>query len=178
MLNLTLSARQRGVVADERGKSMYDSSPFYDTYVCADGHHITIGAIEPQFYALLLATLGLQADPGFASPQWDQAAWPARRARLAALFLSQPRAHWQALLEPTDVCFGAVLSPVEAAQHPHMQARGVYTEHQGALQTAPAPRFGGAAYAPGELCAPGAHTRQVLERLAQSGAAAVWRPRQ
>ena len=177
MLNLMLSARQRGIVADERGKSMYDSSPFYDTYVCADGHHITIAAIEPQFYALLLATLGLQDDPDFTGPQWDRIAWPMRRARLAALFLSQSRTHWQALLEPTDVCFGAVLSPVDAARHPHMQARGVYTEHQGALQAVPAPRFAGVAYAPGELCPPGAHTQQVLERLAQAGAAGVWRPR-
>ena len=62
-------------------------------------------------------------------------------ARLAALFLGQPRAHWQALLESTDVCFGAVLSPVEAAAHPHMRARGVYGEQGGVLQAAPAPRF-------------------------------------
>ncbi|BCN36847.1 alpha-methylacyl-CoA racemase [Alicycliphilus denitrificans] len=175
MLNLNLSARQRGVVADERGRSMYDSSPFYETYVCADGKHVTLGAIEPQFYALLLDTLGLAGDPDFAGDQWDKAAWPARRARLAALFLAQPRAHWQALLEPTDVCFGAVLSPVEAAGHPHMRARGVYTEHQGVLQVVPAPRFGGEAYAPGDACVPGAHTGQVLARLAEQGAKAVWR---
>ncbi|MCL1961991.1 MAG: CoA transferase [Desulfovibrionaceae bacterium] len=175
MLNLMLSARQRGMVADVRGQSVYDSAPFYDTYVCADGHYITIGALEPQFYALLLATLELTGDPVFAGSQWNKDAWPARRARLAALFLTQPRAHWQALLEPTDACFGAVLSPPEAARHPHMQARGVYTEHQGALQAAPAPRFNGAAYAPGDLCADGAHTAQVLGALAQSGAKAVWR---
>ena len=174
-LNLMLSARQRGVVADARGQSMYDSAPFYDTYVCADGHHITIGSMEPQFYALLLNTLGLAGDADFAGPQWDKSRWPARRSRLAALFLTQPRAHWQALLEPTDACFGAVLSPPEAARHPHMQARGIYTEPQGALQAAPAPRFDGAAYAPGDTCATGAHTRQVLDTLAQSGAGAVWR---
>ena len=177
MLNLMLSARQRGVVADVRGQSVYDSAPFYDTYVCADGRHITVGALEPQFYALLLSTLGLENDPDFAGPQWLKEAWPTRRSRLAALFLTQPRAHWQALLEPTDACFGAVLSPLEAARHPHMQARGVYTEHQGALQAAPAPRFDGAAYAPGDTCIPGAHTREVLDALAQSGAGAVWRRR-
>lgn len=177
MLNLNLSARHRGVVADERGHSMYDSSPFYDTYVCADGKHITLGAIEPQFYVLLLATLGLQDDADFATDQWDKAAWPARRARLAALFLSQPRAHWQAQLEPTDACFGAVLSPPEAAEHPHMRARGVYVEQDGTLQAVPAPRFDGAAYAPGEACAPGAHTQQVREQLLHEGALGVWRIR-
>ncbi len=175
MLNLMLSARQSGLVADARGQSVHDSAPFYDTYVCADGGHVTVGALEPQFYALLLVTLGLEGDPAFAGAQWDKAAWPARRARLAALFLSQPRAHWQALLEPTDACFGAVLSPVEAANHPHMRARGVYTERDGVLQAAPAPRFDGAAYASGDLCASGAHTQEVLERL--QGAGAVWRPR-
>lgn len=177
MLNLNLSAREKGLVADERGQSVHDSAPFYETYVCADGHCITIGALEPQFYALLLSTLGLEGDADFAGSQWDKAAWPRRHARLAALFLGQPRAHWQALLEPTDVCFGAVLSPKEAAQHPHMLARGVYAERQGVLQAAPAPRFDGVAYAPGDACSPGAHTQEVMERLAQSGARAVWRQR-
>lgn len=77
-----------------------------------------------------------------------------RRARLAALFW-RSRVHWQALLEPTDACFGVVLSPVEAAQHPHMRARDVYSERQGVLQAAPAPQHDGAAYEPGEACAPG-----------------------
>ena len=63
MLNLILSARQNGLVADVRGQSIHDSAPFYDTYVCADGHHITLGALEPQFYALLLDTLGLADGP-------------------------------------------------------------------------------------------------------------------
>lgn len=177
MLNLMLSARHKGMVADERGKSVHDSSPFYDTYVCADGYCITVGALEPQFYALLLHKLGLQSEPDFAGSQWNRTAWPARRARLAALFLTQPRAHWQALLEPTDACFGAVLSPQEAWRHPHMQARGIYGELQGVLQAAPAPRFGPDAYEPGTMCAAGVHTEQVLQTLARSGAAEVWRQR-
>lgn len=177
MLNLMLSARQSGLVADVRGQGIHDSAPFYDTYVCADGHHITVGAIEPQFHALLLQVLGLTTDPDFTGPQWDKAAWPRRRSRLAALFLAQPRAHWQELLEPTDACFGAVLSPVEAAAHPHMQARGVYTEHRGVLQAAPAPRFDGAAYVPGDTCPAGAHTQAVMDSLGQGGSQAVWRQR-
>ncbi|GAB1385160.1 CaiB/BaiF CoA-transferase family protein [Melaminivora sp.] len=177
MLNLMLSARATGLVADRRGASVHDSAPFYDTYVCADGGHITIGALEPQFYALLLQTLGLEGDADFAGPQWNQRAWPHRRARLAALFLSQPRAHWQALLEPTDACFGAVLSPLEAAQHPHMAARGVYCAPDGVLQAAPAPRFDGAAYPTPPACAFGAHSQALREQLASGGAAAVWRSR-
>lgn len=174
MLNLMLSARQRGFVADQRGHSIHDSSPFYATYVCADGHHVTVGALEPQFYGTLLATLGLADDPAFRGPQWDQAQWPTRRARLAALFLTQPRAHWQALLEPTDACFGVVLSPLESAQHPHMHARGVYAESAGVFQAMPAPRFDGIAYQPGPVCAPGAHTQAVQEALTRGGAAAAW----
>lgn len=174
-LNLALSARQKGIVADERGKSIHDSAPFYDTYVCADGAHITIGSIEPQFYALLLQLLGLQNDPDFATPQWDKAAWPVRRARLQRIFLEHPRAHWQALMEPTDVCFGAVLSPLEASHHPHMKARGVYTEVQGVLQAKPAPRFDGAAYDPAPMALAGADTDAVTRAVASGQAASVWR---
>ncbi|WP_353233524.1 CaiB/BaiF CoA-transferase family protein [Diaphorobacter ruginosibacter] len=173
MLNLSLSARERGAVADVRGQSMYDSSPFYETYVCADGHYITIGAIEPQFYALLLQMLGLEGDADFATPQHDRAAWPRRRARLQSIFLQQPRAHWQSVFEPSDVCFGAVLSPLEASRHPHMQARGVYGEQGGVLQAAPAPRFDGSAYETPAACAAGAHTGEILAALERG--AALWR---
>lgn len=177
MLNLALSARQRGVVADVRGQSIHDSSPFYETYVCADGEHITIGSIEPQFYALLLQTLGLAEDPDFAAPQsqWDKALWPRRRARLQALFITEPRAHWQRLLEDSDVCFGMVLSPLEAAAHPHMQARGVYHEQGGVLQAAPAPRFDDQAYDTPAMCAAGAHTEAVLAQVSAGDGSAAWR---
>ena len=177
MLNLALSARQRGIVADVRGQSIHDSAPFYETYVCADGQHITIGSIEPQFYALLLQSLGLERDADFAAPQsqWDKALWPRRRARLQALFITKPRAHWQQLFEGSDVCFGAVLSPLEAAAHPHMQARGVYHEQGGVLQAAPAPRFDGQAYGTPEMCAAGAHTEAVQALVAAGDASAAWR---
>ncbi len=177
MLNLALSARQRGIVADVRGQSIHDSAPFYETYVCADVEHITIGSIEPQFYALLLQTLGLADDPDFAAPQsqWDKALWPRRRARLQALFITEPRAHWQQVFEGSDVCFGAVLSPLEAAAHPHMQARGVYHAQGGVLQAAPAPRFDGQAYDTPAMCAAGAHTEAVLAQVNAGDASAAWR---
>ena len=120
--------------------SPFHDSPFYDVYTCADGGHITIGALEPQFYALLLAKLGLMdLDP---AAQYDKAQWPMLKARFASLFASQPRAYWCALLEGTDVCFAPVLSLAEAEQHPHNLARGIYRRSEdGALHIASAPRF-------------------------------------
>ncbi len=120
--------------------SPFHDSPFYDSYACADGGFITIAAIEPQFYALLLARLGL-ADVNPAG-QYDKAAWPALKARLAAQFRSQPRAAWCELLEGSDVCFAPVLSLAEAARHPHNLARGTYTSGDNAsITVAAAPRF-------------------------------------
>jgi len=120
--------------------SPFHDSPFYDVYACADGGHITIGALEPQFYALLLDKLGLHdVNP---AAQYDRAAWPALKQRFTALFLAQPRAHWCALLEGTDVCFAPVLSIAEAAAHPHNVARGIYGENPAEpVQASAAPRF-------------------------------------
>lgn len=169
MLNLMLSMRATGLVGDTRDTSLHTTAPFYDTYVCADGEHIAIGPIEPQFYQLLLQRLGLEQDPDFTGDQWDRSAWPRRRARLAALFLQHPQAHWQQLLEGSDACFAPVLSPQAAAQHPHLQARGVYASPDGTLQASPAPRFGTTPY-PINPCSPaGAHTEAVLQDLARGG---------
>ena len=131
--------RARGWL-DGPGLSLFHDSPFYDVYPCAEGGFITLGAIEPQFYALLLRKLGFDdVDP---AQQNDQAQWPALKARFTALFASRPRAHWCALLEGSDVCFAPVLSLAEAAAHPHNVARGIYTATAaGALHVAGAPRY-------------------------------------
>jgi len=120
--------------------SVFHDSPFYDTYRCADGGFVTLGAIEPQFYALLVQKLGLtDVDP---AAQFDTAAWPALKARVRALFLTQPRRHWCELLEGTDACFAPVLSLDEAARHPHNVARGLYAQTpSGERRTGAAPRF-------------------------------------
>ena len=120
--------------------SPFHDSPFYDVFRCADGGCITLGAIEPQFYALLLEKLGLaDVDP---RKQYDPLTWPALKERLSALFASQPRVHWEALLEGSDACFAPVLSLAEAANHPHNVARGIHrTDGDGAVQVAGAPRF-------------------------------------
>jgi alpha-methylacyl-CoA racemase len=120
--------------------SAFHDSPFYDVYECADGAFITIAALEPQFYALLLDKLGLaDVDP---AAQYDRTAWPALKARLQAQFRSRARAAWCELLEGTDVCFAPVLDLAEAARHPHNLARGTYTlDTRGAITVAAAPRF-------------------------------------
>ena len=120
--------------------SVFHDSPFYDVYRCADGGFVTLGAIEPQFYAILLKKLALNdVDP---ATQFDTAAWPALKARVRALFLTQPRQHWCDLLEGTDACFAPVLTLDEAANHPHNAARGLYAQTpSGERRTSAAPRF-------------------------------------
>ena len=136
---IALWARASGLL-DGPKPSIFHDSPFYDAYRCADGRFITVGAIEPQFYAELLEKLGLaDVDP---KAQNDVAAWPALKARFRDLFASRPSADWRALLEGTDVCFAPVLTFAEAAAHPHNAARGVYRrEADGRLTPAEAPRF-------------------------------------
>lgn len=130
-----------GTTSDVPGTNLLDGgAPFYDSYICADGKWVSIGSIEPQFYALLRDKLGLADDPDFAA-QFDRAAWPARKQRLAAIFATKTRDEWCALMEMTDVCFAPILSMTEAPAHPHNIARETFIQLGGATQPAPAPRF-------------------------------------
>ncbi|CAN5710871.1 CaiB/BaiF CoA-transferase family protein [soil metagenome] len=178
MLQILLAARAKDYVKDERGQSMHDGSHFFATYRCADGEFITLGALEPQFYALMLDRLCLNDDPQFANQwdrsQWDRSQWGQLHRRLEALFATRTRSAWAALLEGTDVCFAPVLSPVEAALHPHNTARGTYFERDGVLQSMPAPRFDGVARTPGPLPARGAHSAKIREALASGNHASAW----
>ena len=128
-----------GLDAD-RVPSAFHDSPFYDVYECADGRFITLAALEPQFYALLLQKLELtDVDP---RAQYDASTWPPLKARFTALFGTRTRAQWCALLEGSDVCFAPVLTMAEAAAHPHNLARGAFDAlPAGAVQPAAAPRF-------------------------------------
>ncbi len=139
LCGIALWARARGMV-DAPRPSIFYNSPFYDAYLCADGRYVTIGALEPQFYALLIEKLGLaDVDP---QTQYDMKLWPGLKARLRDVFLTKPSADWRALLEGSDVCFAPVLTLAEAAAHPHNAARGTYQrEPDGRLDSAPAPRF-------------------------------------
>lgn len=133
--------RGLGAWQDTRGVNMLDTAAhFYDTYECADGKYISIGSIEPQFYALLRETLGLSADAEF-DAQMDKAKWPLLKEKLTAIFKSQPQAHWNALMEGTDICYAPILSMAEALAHPHNQQRGTFVTVGGVDQPAPAPRF-------------------------------------
>jgi alpha-methylacyl-CoA racemase len=130
-----------GMNTDMPGTNMLDGAAhFYDTYECADGKWISIGSIEPQFYALLRQHAGVADDPSF-DAQHDRAGWPALKAKLAAIFAGKTRDEWDALLAGTDVCFAPVLSMREAVAHPHNVARGTFAEVGGATQPMPAPRY-------------------------------------
>ncbi len=133
--------RAMGMWEDTRGVNMLDTAAhFYDTYECADGKFISIGSIEPQFYALLREKLGLTGDADF-DAQMDKSKWPALKAKLTAIFKSQTRAHWDALMEGSDVCYGPILSMAEALEHPHNVERGTFIKVNGYDHPAPAPRF-------------------------------------
>jgi alpha-methylacyl-CoA racemase len=112
---------------------------FYRTYACADGRHIAVGALEPQFYALLCEKAGL-TDPEF-RVQNDPAQWPLLQEKAEALFRARTRAQWCEILEGTDACVAPVLALREVAEHPHIATRGCFVEVDGVLQSAPAPRF-------------------------------------
>ena len=162
LMNLVLSAHAAGQQPFERGRGLLDGPHWYGSYVCRDGHFVSIGALEPQFNTLLFAKLGLGDDPDFATA-YDPRRWGALRARLADLFFQHPRAHWVALLEGTDACFAPVLTPAEARAHPHMLARDVYAERDGVLQANPAPRFSVTpSAAPGAIARRGEHGAAVL----------------
>jgi alpha-methylacyl-CoA racemase len=129
-----------GAWTNQRGENLLDGGAhFYDTYACADGRHVAIGAIEPQFYALLLERCGL-IDPAF-DAQNDTDRWPVLKLRMADVFRTRTRDEWCTLLEGTDACFAPVLDWDEAPQHAHNRARETFITIDGVVQPAPAPRF-------------------------------------
>ncbi len=159
------SAYRSGFMTDERGTSMLDSgAPFYDVYETADGKWVSVGAIEPQFYAELLARLGIDADG--LPHQMDRNGWPALKDRIAAVFRTRTRDEWCDALEGTDVCFAPVLTLGEAPTHPHLAARGAVLETDAGPQPAPAPRFSRTtAEVQGPAVVPGHDTEAVLADL-------------
>jgi alpha-methylacyl-CoA racemase len=151
-----------GLWTDRRAANLLDGgAPFYDTYPCADGRHVAVGAIEPQFYAQLLDGLGLTGQlPG---GQHERQHWPEQRRRIAEVIASRPRDEWTAIFAGTDACLTPVLGLSEAPRHPHLAARGTFVDGVGGPQPAPAPRFSRTpAAVRGTPRAAGADTRAAL----------------
>jgi len=182
LMNGLFPGMQTGQWLPERGTNMLDGGAhFYDTYQCADGEYVSIGSIEPQFYALLKELAGLSEEEF--GDQNNPAKWPALKQRLADVFRSKTRAEWCEIMEGTDVCFAPVLNFVEAPDHPANVARQTYIEVEGVTQPAPAPRFSRtpsevrhAGHNPGqdtdEVLAAMGFAEQEIARLRESGAIA------
>ena len=155
--------RNIGIWQDDRGVNMLDTGAhFYDVYETADGKYVSIGSIEPQFYAELLKHTGLDQETDLPH-EMDRSQWPAMKERLRATFKTKTRDEWCSIMEGTDVCFAPVLSMAEAHEHPHNQHRQTFTEVAGAIQPAPGPRF---SRTPGAIRRPppqpGQHTVETL----------------
>jgi alpha-methylacyl-CoA racemase len=166
MSALLLSLHQEGLWTNNRADNPIDSAaPWYDTYECADGKYVTVAALEPEFYQILIKLLALDEDPDFINQQ-DRTKWPSAKLKIAKLFKSKTRDDWCELLEGTDACFAPVLNFEEAAAHPHNAARKTFIDPGGVLQAAPAPRFSSTdltIQSPPPYC--GEHTEEILDRL-------------
>jgi alpha-methylacyl-CoA racemase len=158
-----------GIWQDQRGVNLLDGgAPYYNVYETADGRHMAVGALEPKFYAafteLLFAPEGIPGDlPG----QHEMARWPELKARIAERFATRTQAQWAKAFDGSDACVAPVLPMTEAADHPHLAARGTYLTDDGLIQPAPAPRFAADGSAPraarpGPIPALGQHTREIL----------------
>ena len=140
LATMTYGFAAGGLWSDERGANLLDGgAPFYRCYATADGKWLAVGAIEPAFWAILCARMGL-TDPLFERQQ-DRAAWPAQAERIAAVVLTRTRDEWEAVFAGTDGCVAPVLTLAEAPRHPHNVARGTFVDVGGVTQPAPAPRY-------------------------------------
>ncbi len=146
---------------DRSSNKLDGGAHYYGSYECSDGKYISIGSIEPQFYALLLEKCEITDDAFLA--QQDQSGWPELRTKLEILFKTKTRDDWCAIMEGTDVCFAPVLNLKEASHHPHNEARATYVDFEGVTQPAPAPRF---SRTQGEIqssaALAGEHSEQIL----------------
>jgi alpha-methylacyl-CoA racemase len=157
--------RNIGLWGRGRGSNMLDGgAPFYDTYETADGGYVAVGAIEERFWVDLVKVL--EVDPESVAGRLDPERWPAVRAVLAEAIGKRTRDEWTARAQGTDACLTPVLTPEEAATHPHNVARGAFVSLDGHLQPAPAPKFSRtAADTPAAPVEPRSSTTDVLTEL-------------
>lgn len=146
---------------DRHSNKLDGGAHYYGSYECSDGKYISIGSIEPKFYALLLSKCGI-TDEEFLAQQ-DQQSWPSLREKLIQLFKRETREHWCKLMEGSDVCFAPILDLAEAPNHAHNKARDTYVDYEGVTQPAPAPRFSRTeSEIQSSAAMVGEHTEQVL----------------
>ena len=158
----------QGSWQDRRGVNLLDTGAhFYDVYETSDGHHIAIGAIEPQFYAKLLDLTGLSEDPEM-KDQLNPRAWDRLRERLGAVIGSRTRAEWDEISRGTDACMSPILSLTEAPDDPHNAARGTFVTAGGVVQPAPAPRYSSLETRPPEMATADTDTDAILSDLGLS----------
>ena len=162
LLQMVWALRAQGAWNDEPRSNLLDTaSPFYDTYRCADGRYVAVGALEPQFYAELLKGLGLAGED--LPAQGDRDGWPLLRERFTGIFACRTRDEWAAVFAGTDACVTPVLSFAEAAENEHVVARGSVRGLNGVTQAAPAPRFSRTPNPEPEIPAtPGGDTDEVI----------------
>ena len=163
LMTMMYGLAQQGKWTDKRQDNLLDGGAhFYGAFECADGKWIAIGSIEPQFYRLLLDTLGIDPDAEGVSQSKED--WQRMREQLRQTFLREPQSHWCELMEGTDICFAPVLSMADAPEHPHNKDRSVFVKDFGIIQPGPAPRF---SRTPGSIRRPppqpGEHTAEVLK---------------
>ena len=164
--------RTNGVWRDKPGTNLLDTgAPFYDTYVCSDGKFLSVGSIEPQFYAMLLEGLGLNEDKDVPGSQMDRARWADNKRVIAGRIMQKPRDYWAQVFGPEgklrDACVAPILTVPEAIEHPHNVARGQFSKigKKGDLIPNVAPRLSrtpGHNYVSWVVEKPGANTRTVL----------------
>lgn len=152
-----------GLTNMERETSLLaGQASFYGCYACADGKYVSVGPLEPKFFARLIELLEL--DPAAFPQRNDPENWPEQRQLIAKAFSQRTRDVWCVLMEGSDACFAPVLELHEAPTHAHMIARGIYIEQGGVVQAGPAPRF---SRTPGRIGAPpcraGAGGNELLE---------------
>jgi alpha-methylacyl-CoA racemase len=179
LMTMMYTLKAMGQWQQQRGSNLLDGGAhFYDTYACRDGKYLSVGAIEPQFYALFLKIAGID-DPAF-KDQWQRGEWPALKQKLAAVIAGRSRDEWCAVFDGSDACVAPVLDMDEAPRHPHNVSRNTFIDIDGVIQPAPAPRFSRsvadrptppqAAAPPGEVLAEWGFAADDVARLAAGGA--------
>ena len=163
LMNGLYPGMQSGGWKAERGSNMLDGGAhFYGTYETRDGKYVSIGSIEPQFYALLLEKLGLSNDASMPK-QMSRADWPKLEEKFTVIFLTKTRDEWDAVMLGSDICYAPILNFADAVQHPHNVARNTFVDVNGLQQAAPAPQFSRTPpRMPAAAAAPGEHTEAVL----------------